>query len=96
MKENRGVCSRNCRQCQLSYERELGMTPAARMAIKANGTRAAVDLAAAMAAVGSDSNEPKGPADRTDLARRNASDRRLIEPTEPSEMVKEEVEEDVD
>ena len=40
---------RQLRQAQLAYERELGMTPAARMAIKANGTRAALDLAAAMA-----------------------------------------------
>ena len=43
---------RQLRQAQLAYARELGMTPAARMAIKANGTRAAVDLAAAMASVG--------------------------------------------
>src|SRR5208282_1777611 len=40
---------RQLRQVQLSYERELGMTPAARMAIKASGTKAALDLAAAMA-----------------------------------------------
>jgi hypothetical protein len=40
---------RQIRQAQLAYERELGMTPAARMTIKANGTRAALDLAAAMA-----------------------------------------------
>jgi hypothetical protein len=40
---------RQLRQVQLSYERELGMTPAARMAIKASGTRAALDLVAAMA-----------------------------------------------
>ncbi|MGD0076542.1 MAG: hypothetical protein ABSD31_19750 [Candidatus Binataceae bacterium] len=41
---------RQLKLAQLAYERELGMTPAARMAIKANGTRAALDLAAAMAA----------------------------------------------
>jgi hypothetical protein len=46
---------RQLRQAQLAYERELGMTPAARMAIKANGTRAALDLAAALA--NSSSNE---------------------------------------
>jgi hypothetical protein len=40
---------RQLRQVQLSYERELGMTPAARMAMKASGTRAALDLVAAMA-----------------------------------------------
>ena len=40
---------RQLRQVQLSYERDLGMTPAARMAMKANGTRAALDLVAAMA-----------------------------------------------
>jgi len=34
---------------QLAYERELGMTPAARVAIKANGTKAALDIAAALA-----------------------------------------------
>jgi hypothetical protein len=37
------------RQSQLSYERELAMTPASRMAIKATGTRAAFDLPAEMA-----------------------------------------------
>ena len=40
---------RQLRQAQLAYARELGMTPAARMAIKANGTKAALDLMAAMA-----------------------------------------------
>jgi len=35
------------RQVQLAVERELGMTPSARMAIRANGTRAAFDLALA-------------------------------------------------
>jgi hypothetical protein len=40
---------RQLRQVQLSYERDLGMTPAAQMAMKANGTRAALDLVAAMA-----------------------------------------------
>lgn len=40
---------RQLRQAQLAYERELGMTPAARMAIKATGTSAAVDLAAQLA-----------------------------------------------
>jgi hypothetical protein len=38
------------RQSQLAYESQLGMTPAARMTIKANGRRAPFDLAAAMAA----------------------------------------------
>jgi len=40
---------RQLRQAQLSFERELGMTPLARMQLKASGTRAALDLAAAMA-----------------------------------------------
>jgi len=40
---------RQLRQVQLAYERELGMTPAARVAIKANGTKAALDIAAALA-----------------------------------------------
>lgn len=40
---------RQLRQVQLSYKRELGTTPAARMAMKANGTRVALDLVAAMA-----------------------------------------------
>src|ERR1700687_4199446 len=31
------------RKTQLAFERELGMTPSARMALKANGTRAAFD-----------------------------------------------------
>lgn len=39
---------RQLRQTQLAYERELGMTPAARVAIKASGTRAALDLVAMM------------------------------------------------
>jgi hypothetical protein len=37
------------RKTQLAFERELGMTPRARMDIKANGTRAALDLAAQLA-----------------------------------------------
>ena len=45
---------RQLRQAQLMYERELGMTPAARMAIKASGTRAALDLAGALAKAGKD------------------------------------------
>ena len=40
---------RKLRQAQLQFSRELGLTPAARMAIKANGTRAAFDLAAQLA-----------------------------------------------
>ncbi len=40
---------RHLKLAQLAYERELGMTPAARMAIKANATSAAVDLAAQLA-----------------------------------------------
>jgi hypothetical protein len=36
---------RQLRQAQLAYERELGMTPQARMQLQANGTRAALDLA---------------------------------------------------
>jgi len=35
---------RQLRQVQLAYARELGMTPAARIAIKATGTRATLDL----------------------------------------------------
>jgi hypothetical protein len=41
---------RKLRQTQVVVARELGMTPAARMAIKASGTKVALDLAAAMAA----------------------------------------------
>jgi hypothetical protein len=40
---------RKLRQTQVTLSRELGMTPAARMAIKANGSRAPIDLAAALA-----------------------------------------------
>jgi hypothetical protein len=36
------------RSIQLQYAKELAMTPASRMAIKANGTRAPLDLALAM------------------------------------------------
>jgi hypothetical protein len=41
---------RQLRQAQLAYERELRMTPAARIAIKANSGHAPFDLAAKMAA----------------------------------------------
>jgi hypothetical protein len=40
---------RKLRQTQAVYARELGMSPASRMALKASGTRAALDLAGAMA-----------------------------------------------
>ncbi len=40
---------RQLRQLQLAYERDLGMTPAARMAIKASGTKAALDLVTMLA-----------------------------------------------
>jgi hypothetical protein len=40
---------RKLRLAQAVYGRELGMTPTARMALKASGTRAAFDLAAEMA-----------------------------------------------
>jgi hypothetical protein len=39
---------RQLRQAQLAFARELGMTPAARIAIKATGTRAPFDLPSAM------------------------------------------------
>ena len=48
---------RKLRQAQLAFARELGMTPAARMAIRANGTRAALDLAAQLAETGDDAVE---------------------------------------
>jgi hypothetical protein len=48
---------RKLRQTQAVYARELGMTPAARMAIKATGTRAAFDLTAAMANAGNEVEE---------------------------------------
>jgi hypothetical protein len=38
------------RKTQLSFEKELGMTPAARMALKANSRKSDFDLAAAMTA----------------------------------------------
>jgi hypothetical protein len=41
---------RQLRQAQLAYARELGMTPAARMAIKATGANAPFDLPEAMVA----------------------------------------------
>ncbi len=40
---------RQLRQTQLAYERELGMTPAAKVAIKASGPKAALDLVTMMA-----------------------------------------------
>jgi hypothetical protein len=48
---------RKLRQTQAVLSRELGMTPAARMAIKASGTRAAFDLAAEMARPMDDTEE---------------------------------------
>lgn len=39
---------RKLRQAQLMYSRELGLTPASRQALKASGTRAALDVVAAM------------------------------------------------
>jgi len=45
---------RQLRQTQATWSRELGMTPAARMNLKASGTHAALDLAAVMA------QEPEG------------------------------------
>lgn len=64
------------RQSQLAYARELGMTPAARVAIKANGTRAALDLAAAMAnAEGAEHVEPEGIED-SESAKDGARDKR--------------------
>jgi hypothetical protein len=38
------------KKVQLAYENALGLTPASRMALKASGTGAALDLVAAMAA----------------------------------------------
>src|SRR5262249_29534503 len=51
---------RQLRQAQLAYARELGMTPAARIAIKASGTRVALDLAAAMAHAGEIGEDDEG------------------------------------
>ena len=48
---------RKLRLAQLQFERELGMTPAARMSIKANGTRAALDLAAQLATAPCDESD---------------------------------------
>jgi len=69
---------RQLRQAQLAYARELGMTPAARMAINANGTRAALDLAAAMASVAghhTDPNELDESIDRTHQAAGNSANK---------------------
>jgi len=41
---------RQLKMAQLAFARELGMTPAARMAIKANGTNAALDIVGQMQA----------------------------------------------
>lgn len=57
---------------QLRYEEAFGLTPAARMALKASGTHAALDLAAVMAAEPEEGDEvpagvakPKGGNDGT-------------------------------
>jgi hypothetical protein len=71
---------RQLRQVQLAYARELGMTPAARMAINANGTRAAVDLAAAMASLThTDSVESEQSTSKTRRAARDSSNHQLRE-----------------
>ncbi len=71
---------RQLRQVQLSYAKELGMTPAARIAIKADGTRAAVDLAAAMASLThTDSVESEQSTSRTRRAARDSSNHQLRE-----------------
>ena len=49
---------RKLRQTQAVFARELGMTPAARMALKASGTRAALDLPAMLAADAADDADP--------------------------------------
>jgi len=77
---------RQLRQVQLAYARELGMTPAARMAIKANRTRAVVDLAAAMASVAGHNSDPSELDESADIAHRAARN--------PSKKIGEE--EDVD
>lgn len=60
---------RQLRQTQMLYSDALGMNPASRIAIKADATSAAIDLAAAMAAPadsGDDRTEPAG--ENSDLA----------------------------
>jgi hypothetical protein len=56
---------RQLRQAQLQYAKELGMTPAARMAIKAGGSRAPRDLAGLMANCDVEDVEPE-PAEPSD------------------------------
>src|SRR5262249_23753641 len=51
---------RQLRQTQAVLSRELGLTPAARMALKASGTKAAFDLASAMAGEVDEDAEVKG------------------------------------
>jgi hypothetical protein len=48
---------RQMRSAQLRFERELGMTPASRVAMKGSGTRAAFDLPAMMAKADDDEEE---------------------------------------
>jgi hypothetical protein len=88
---------RQLRQAQLAYARELGMTPAARMAIKANGTRAAVDLAAVMVSLEqsrTDSNEVGESTDRIHRTPGSSSKHRPSERTEKKRW--DEEREDVD
>lgn len=51
---------RQITQAQLAFDKELGMTPAARMTIKANGTRWAFDLPSAMSAAEEAETVPPG------------------------------------
>jgi hypothetical protein len=48
---------RQLRQAQLAYERDLGMTPASRIAIKSSGLRVTMDLPAQLARL--DSGQPE-------------------------------------
>jgi phage terminase small subunit len=48
---------RQMKMTQLAYARELGLTPLSRMALRATGTQAALDLAGQMARADSDDEE---------------------------------------
>jgi len=58
---------RKLRLAQAVYSRELGMTPAARMALRVSGTGAAFDLPSAMSeAEEADTVSPEDPSETSD------------------------------
>jgi len=85
---------RQLRLAQLQHERELGMTPSARAALKTSGTREPFDLISAFAQSGGDDAEdgPEVPADLAAPVQQEQpsdgdGDGEVVEPVEPANSV---------